>query len=182
MKKASPITFSPARFVTPIGTAKWCHLDKPRNDERFGTTNYEATIILDGKAAETKTLVKAIQKAATELAKGIGKTINDIPWIKTTDNGDVQITFKRAVRDGKDKPIPVLDTAKQACKEPWGGDKIRVAFSLGLWKTAMGFGVKAYPNGVQVVERGGGVANVADAFPDDLDTDAETVSSADIPF
>jgi hypothetical protein len=75
----------------------------------------------------------------------------------------------------------VLDTAKQVCKEPWGGDKIRVAFSLGLWKTAMGFGVKAYPNGVQVVERGTGVtANAADAFPDDLDV--ETGSTTDIPF
>jgi hypothetical protein len=181
MKKTSPITFSPAKFVTPVGTAKWCHLEKPRSDERFGTTNYEATIILDGQAAETKALVKSLQKAATDLAKGIGKTITEIPWIKTTERGEVQITFKRAVRDGNLKPIPVLDTAKQVCKEPWGGDKIRVAFSLGLWKTAMGFGVKAYPNGVQVVERGTGVtANAADAFPDDLPV--VDSSSTDIPF
>jgi hypothetical protein len=178
--KNTTITFHPSRFLTPHGTAKWCHLDKPRNDTQFGTTSYEVTIVLDGQSADTKNFVKSVQKAATDLAKGIGKQIPDLRWMKTLDNGDIQISFKKPVREGKDKPIPVIDTAKQACSEPWGGDKIRVSFSLGLWKTAMGYGVKPYAGGVQVLERNRGAGNAADAFPDDLP--AEITSSTDIPF
>lgn len=179
MKKQTPITFSPARFVTPIGTAKWCHLEKPRSDERFGGVNYECTIVLNPKDAEVKTLLASIKKAGTELCKGIGKSYPDTRWIREHDDGTISLSFKRPIRDGKDKPIPVLDTAKQACKEPWGGDKIRVAFSLGLWKTAMGYGLKPYPNGVQVIERTGGVVNVADAFPD---MEPSVVDADGIPF
>lgn len=182
MKPKNTITFSPDRFVTPIGDAKWCHLDKPRDDTQFGTVNYECTIILDGTAADTKRLVQSITKSGTTLCKGIGKPLADLRWLKTLDNGDIQITFKKPVRDGKDKPIPVLDSAKQACKEPWGGDQIRVAFSLGLWKTAMGYGVKPYATAVQVVERRGGVSDVSSAFPDDLEIPAVAESSTDIPF
>lgn len=179
MKKTSPITFSPIKFVTPIATAKWCHLAQPRNDERFNTVNYECTAVLDPNDKEVKAFIAKVNKCAAELCKGIGKPVPDMRWIRDNDDGTISMSFKRAVRDGRDKPIPVLDTAKQPCKEPWGGDSIRVAFSIGLWKTAMGYGIKPYPIAVQVTERGNGLnKNVADAFPD-LEV-AE--SSTDIPF
>jgi hypothetical protein len=177
MKKHNPIVFAPSRFVTPVGTAKWCHLAKPRNDDRFGTVNYECTIVLE-KNAETAKFLKSLEQAAAELCKQIGKPVPDMTWIRKTDDGSTSLSFKRPVRDGIEKPIPILDQQKLAAAEPWGGDKIRVAFGLGMWKTAMGYGIKPYPNGVQVIERRRG-ADVANVFPDDLPT-VESVT--DIPF
>ena len=178
MKKTSPIIFAPTRFVTPISTAKWCHLAKPRTDDRYGTVKYECTAVL-GPGTETSKFIASIEKAAAELCKQIGKPVPDMTWLKRDPDGSIAITFKRPIRDGIDKPIPVLDTGKQPCDEPWGGDKIRVAFSLGLWKTAMGYGLKPYPTAVQVVERRRG-ADVGDVFPDDLQVPENSV--ADIPF
>lgn len=178
-KKNDTITFHPGKFITPSGTARWVHLAEPRKDERFGGVNYECTIEFNPQSPEYKAMLKSLEAAIKELCKGIGKPVpQKMSWLRETPNGRVSIGFKRAVRDGKDKPIPVLDTDKQPCEEPWGGDDIRIAFNLGLWKTAMGYGVKPYPIAVQVLQRNKGATNVADVF-DDIEN---SESSADIPF
>lgn len=178
-KKNDTITFHPGKFITPSGTARWVHLAEPRKDERFGGVNYECTIEFNPQDDDFKAMKKSIDAAIKDLCKGIGKPVpQQVSWFKETQGGRIAISMKRAVRDGKDKPIPVLDTDKQPCEEPWGGDDIRIAFNLGLWKTAMGYGVKPYPIAVQVLKRNKGVKNVADVF-DDI---ATSESSTDIPF
>tara|TARA_R100001460_G_scaffold16061_3_gene35307 strand:- start:1020 stop:1643 length:624 start_codon:yes stop_codon:yes gene_type:complete len=166
-KKSNITWLSDSPIITPVGTAQYGYLQKP---DQFG--NYSITYVFDDNPETTEFVTKM-----TELSNGFLKSHGIDPvdrWKSIKQRADkfdgrMFINFKTPLnrRDGKQNvPINTFNSKNEACDEPWSGDRIRVAFSLGGWHSSnLGTGAKAYIKSVQLVEKARGDGGAASHSP-----------------
>lgn len=170
MSKKEPQKHLKERLVTPIGAAGFLHLAK--EDPRYG--GYKAEIRLSPEKG--KKLVHKIDKMAEEVFGEKAAARGNLPYTEDDETGEIVFRTKSKF------PIPVFDAKgnKLSLKKVrvGSGSKLRLAVELRTyWQSSKVYGVKAYPQGVQVislVEYGGG--NGADMFKssqEDLEEELE---------
>lgn len=169
MSKKQPQKHLKERLVTPTGAAGFLHLAK--EDPRYG--GYKAEIRLSPEKG--KKLVQKIDKMAEEVFGEKAAARGNLPYIEDDETGEIVFRTKSKF------PIPVFDAKgnKLSLKKVrvGSGSKLRLAVELRTyWQSSKVYGVKAYPQGVQVislVEFGGGGADMFKSSQEDLEEELE---------
>lgn len=180
-----PSIFFSKTMKSPAGSALFAKLVEP-DVFRGGEPTWKITVVFDPNDAEYKTLRDEVVKFAADFSKESGKAVDANSIFRADKNtGNPAITFKSKVRlDDAGKPvrIPLVDAGKNPIDdEPWNGDTVRVAFTLGGWSSPFGVGIKAYLSAVQVIEKrkntGGSGFKAVDVFDS-----PGGISASEIPF
>lgn len=149
------------RKVTPVGEAKWAHLQKPKPPyEGKGDPKYQIDVFFDPANQEWKQWVEKVkttlQTLPQQVNKKTGETVPKQSPIKkefdSNDNptGRLYVTFKTS---DKFKP-QVYDKFGQPYPDGTlvgNGSKVRVSYIENSFE-AFGGGINFYLNAVQVLE------------------------------
>jgi hypothetical protein len=153
------------RLITPIGEAKWAHVNKPKegyNDGRGGEprpAKYQIDIYFDPASPEWKKWVEDITASLAALPQQTDKEGEKIkkqkPLKRELDENDkptgrLYATFKT----GAEYRPGVFDKYKQVIPETvliGNGSKVRVNYSPSTFE-GFGGGINFYLNAVQVME------------------------------
>lgn len=170
MSKKEPQKHLKERLVTPTGAAGFLHLAK--EDPRYG--GYKAEIRLSPEKG--KKLVQKIDKMAEEVFGEKAAARGNLPYIEDDETGEIVFRTKSKF------VIPVFDAKgnKLSLKKVrvGNGSKLRLAVELRTyWQSSKVYGVKAYPQGVQVISLvefgGGGGADMFKSSQEDLEEELE---------
>lgn len=152
------------RKVTPIGEAKWAHLQKPKQpfkDESgrvMGTPKYQIDVVFSADDPAWKAWATSVADQIRAMPETVDKHTGEKmkkqnPIKRELDENDqptgkFYVTFKTAE---KFKP-PVYDRAGNLIDKQIGnGSKVRVSYIEYIY-TAFGGGLSFYLNAVQVME------------------------------
>jgi hypothetical protein len=201
MSKKTQIEWIEGKFVSPHGEAAFVSIDKPT--DKFGPETYEITVQWDKNDPAVKEWAKTILAHQKAYGDKIGKKIDakssffkmgtsyDAENKQTVpDPNKIRVRFKLTPEKGVSPTAwpkyfkGVIDANGQPTTEPWGGDTIRVVFTLGGYSTALATGIKGYLKAIQVVERkgkpgNGGPKTAASWF--DMD-DTQPAAKSEDPF
>lgn len=136
------------RKLTPIGEAKWAHLDKPKAPyQGKGEPKYQLDVIFDPTTPEwnkwAKSLVEAVKKAGKQSPIKKELDAND------EHTGRYYCTFKTSDKFQPkifDKHGKILEGVKIG-----NGSKIKISYMENVYE-AFGGGINLYLNAVQVIE------------------------------
>jgi hypothetical protein len=132
-------------FVTPIGVAKYPHLNKP--DTAFDSEGkYKTELLLS--AEDAKPLIKKIEDAAKAEH---GSAHYRVPYVKDEETGEVafklQSKFQPDFFDTAGQVVPVNKLPKIG-----GGSRLKLKGYLNVYKVSGSAGVAITLQGCQIVE------------------------------
>lgn len=177
------------KWVTPVAEVKFASLDKEKTfKQKDGsitkTGKKDITVAFDpaGVPAHAKfitDLTEVTERGLSLLTKAQQKKAN-LPYSNETDEDDaetgrvlVKMTTQAYDKDGRDKPVVVVDAKKNpVLKAVYGGSQVRVSTKAAAYSVGNVCGVKLYLNAVQVIELvtaggGGNDFDVEDGYEDD---------------
>jgi hypothetical protein len=144
----------PQRMVTPVGEAKWPHLNKPKPPfEGRGPAKYQVDVVFDPRTSpEWKAWATEFKARFNALAK---KSPDNFPIKKELDENDQETgrfyftaktgeQFKPFVCDRYGKPIPEDVNVGN-------GSQVRLSYIENVYE-GFGGGINLYLNAVQVIE------------------------------
>lgn len=168
------------RKITPIGEAKWAHLDKPKPPfQGKGDPKYMIDVVFDPKDPEWAEWGKALSEAVKKIG---GK---QSPLKKELDSNDAPtgryyVTFKTSDKFQPrifDKYGKVVEGVKIG-----NSSKVKVAYIENEY-TSFGGGINLYLNAVQVIELVEFGSYTADSYGFSVEAeDFQIPDGADEPF
>lgn len=176
---------------SPKGIAGFSYLTEP--DTKYGA-KHRIQIFVDSKDPEVKAFAATLRATEAKYLKTINKAAKDgIPGLKKADaylaekfgkfgvkEGSLYFEFSTNAREMEDGegwlPVQHFDSkgVPTTKLQVWGGDIVRAQVTLMGYNTGTQFGIKAYLDAVQVIEkRSGGRINTFVDESDGTDLPAE---------
>lgn len=172
-------TSKPKKYLTPVGVAKWAHLNKP--DDFKGKSKYKVDLALAGEeATELSALLDQLVEDAWEVKTAdltpakIKKLDKHVPYFPEEDD-DGEETGRTIFRfsqnaeiQGKPVAIGLFDAKGKPMQATiYGGSEMRVSYTVRpyLMESTKKVGISLDLGGVQVIDlvTGGGPRS-ADAY------------------